>query len=64
MSESICYVLSFCGAILSDGVSGWYIYVRYIDVFGLSETDLYYLQFGFLCVNVGCYMLLCCLLPV
>ena len=48
MGESICYVLS-------GGVSGWYIYVRYVDVFEFVEKNLCYLQFGFLYVDVGGY---------
>ena len=42
--------------VCSGCVSGWYIYVRYVDVFGLVEMDLCYLQFGFLYVDVGWYM--------
>ena len=55
MSESICHILIF-GVVLSVDVSGWYIYVRYVEVFGLVEMDLCYLQFGILYVNVGWYM--------
>ena len=32
------------------------IYVRYVDVFGLVEIDICYLQFGFLYVDVGWYI--------
>ena len=46
----------FYGMVLSGGVSGWYIYVCYVDVFGLVEMDLFYLQFGFQYVDVGSYM--------
>ena len=56
MGENICYVLIFCGVVLSAGVSGWYVYVRYVYVFRLVEIDLCYLQFGFLYVNAGRYI--------
>ena len=42
--------------VLSGGVSGWYMYVCYVDVFELVEMYLCYLQFGFLYVDVGWYM--------
>ena len=47
------FVLIFCGVVLSSFVSGWYIYVRYVDVFSFVEMDLGNLQFGFLYVDVG-----------
>ena len=59
MHESVCYVLIFYGAFLSGGVSGWYIYVHYVDVFRLVKMDLCYLQFSFLYVDVGWYIFRC-----
>ena len=43
---SICYVSIFCGVVLSV-VSLCGMYTFYVDVFGLVEMDLCYLQFGF-----------------
>ena len=53
LCESICYVLIFCGVVLSDGVSSWYVYVLYVYVFRLIEMNLCSLQFGFLHANAG-----------
>ena len=41
MSKSICYILILCGVVLTGGVSGWHVYVRYEYVLGLVEMDLY-----------------------
>ena len=64
MSESICYVLIFGRVVLSGGVSGWYIYFRYVDVFRLVEINLCYLQFGFCLLMYFWACMLCCPLPV
>ena len=37
-------------------LGGIYKLLDYVDVLGLIEMDLCYLQFDFLCVNVGWYM--------
>lgn len=52
MVESVCDVLIFCGMILTCYVSGWYVYVGSIDMFGFLEMDLCDLKLCFFCASM------------
>ena len=55
MGEEVCDILIFYGRILTDYVSGWYVHVGYINMFGFVEMDLCDLQFC-LYVIVGFFL--------